>query len=119
MEEQPVFAFPPAHTDQRRVFAYLLKRGIAPRVIRDFISAGLLYEEARFHNCVFVGRDRNGQPVSASKCGTCDWNGSGFKGGIPGSDKLTGFPLLCSPGLDWVTVFEAPIDLMSFFTLYP
>lgn len=118
-EEQPVFALPPAHTDQRRVFAYLQKRGIASQVIRSFISAGLLYEDTPYHNCVFVGRNRTGQPVSASKRGTCDWNGSGFKGGVPGSNKLAGFPLPCSSGLDWVTVFEAPIDLMSFFTLYP
>lgn len=118
-EEQQPFVLPPAHTDQRRVFAYLRKRGIAPQVIRDFINAGLLYEDAPYHNCVFVGKNSSGKPVSASKRGTCDWNGSGFKGGIPGSDKLTGFPLPCSPGSDWVMVFEAPIDLMSFFTLYP
>ena len=30
-KEQVPFALPPAHTDQRRVFAYLQKRGIAPR----------------------------------------------------------------------------------------
>ncbi len=48
-KEKALFALPPAHTDQRRVFAHLQKRGIAPQVIRDFIRAGLLYEDAGYH----------------------------------------------------------------------
>ena len=118
-KEKALFALPPAHTDQRRVFAYLQKRGIAPQVIRDFIRAGLLYEDAGYHNCVFVGREVGGQPRFASKRGTYDLNGSGFKGDVTGSDKSVAFPLSCSTALDWVAVFEAPIDLMSFCTLYP
>ena len=54
-EPPPPFALPLPNTDQRRVFAYLQKRGIAPQVIRRFIQAGLLYEDAEHHNCVFVG----------------------------------------------------------------
>ena len=118
-EEQPVpFALPPPHQDQRRVFAYLRKRGIAPQVIQGFIQAGLLYEEAEHHNCVFVGRDGAGSPVFASKRGTYDLNGSGFKGGVPGSDKEVAFRLPGDPGNDAVLVFEAPIDLMSYCTLH-
>ena len=55
--EKPPFVLPPANPDQRRVFAYLRKRGIAAQVIQRFIDAGLLYEDAQYHNCVFVGRD--------------------------------------------------------------
>lgn len=117
-EEKPAFSLPPPNTDRRRVFAYLQKRGIAVQVIRGFFQAGLLYEDAEHHNCVFVGRDKSGTPVSASKRGSYDLNGAGFKGGIPGSDKETGFPLPCAPDLDWVLVFEAPIDLMSYCTLH-
>lgn len=40
-EERPPFALPPAWHDQRRVFAYLRGRGIAPQVIEGFIGAGL------------------------------------------------------------------------------
>ena len=54
------------------MFAYLQKRGIAPQVIRGFIQAGLLYEDAEHHNCVFVGRNRSGTSVFASKRGTYD-----------------------------------------------
>lgn len=117
-EQLPPFVLPPPNADHRRVFAYLHKRGVAPQVIRAFLHSGLLYEDAEHHNCVFVGKDSLGKAVSASKRGTYDLNGAGFKGGIPGSDKETGFPLPCAPGLDWVLVFEAPIDLMSYLTLH-
>ena len=61
---EPVpFILPPANGEQRRVMAYLKKRGIAPPVIRGFVEAGLLYEEAEHHNCVFVGRNRKNAPV--------------------------------------------------------
>ena len=100
------------------MFAYLQKRGIAPQVIRGFIESGLLYEDSLHHNCVFVGRDGNGKPVFASKRGTYDLGGSSFKRDAPGSDKSVAFRLPCDPALDWVAVFEAPIDLMSFCTLH-
>lgn len=117
-EEKPALVLPIANQDQRRVFAYLQKRGIAPQVIRDFIQAGLLYEDAPHHNCVFVGREVGGKPRFASKRGTYDLDGPGFKGDVTGSDKSVAFPLPCDPALDWVAVFEAPIDLMSFCTMH-
>ena len=116
--EKPAFTLPIPNQDQRRVFAYLQKRGIAPQVIRGFIDSGLLYEDSLHHNCVFVGRDSSGKPVFASKRGTYDLDGSGFKGDAAGSDKNVAFRLPCDPALDWVAVFEAPIDLMSFCTLH-
>ena len=36
------------------------------------MGAGLLYEEAERHNCVFVGRNSGGKPVYAAKRGTYD-----------------------------------------------
>ena len=117
-ESPPPFTLPPPNPDQRRVFAYLQKRGIAPQVIRGFIQTGLLYEDAEHHNCVFVGRNRSGTPVFASKRGTYDRSGPGFKGDVTGSDKNTAFRLPCRPELNAVLVFEAPIDLMSYCTLH-
>ena len=118
-KERVAFVLPPAHTDERRVFAYLSKRGIAPQVIRRFIETKLLYEDAQYHNCVFVGRDGSGQPRFANKRGTYDLNGAGFKGDVAGSNKRIGFRLPCNPEVNGVFVFEAPIDLMSFCTLCP
>lgn len=117
-EERPEFVLPPANPDNRRVFAYLRKRGIASQVIRAFLNAGLLYEDEKYHNCVFVGRDGSGQPKFASKRGTYDRDGVSFKRDVLGSDKSVAFPIPCDPSLPWVLVFEAPIDLMSFCTLH-
>ena len=116
--ERSLFMLPPVSADHRRVFAYLQKRGIAPQVIRAFLRAGLLYEDALHHNCVFVGRDAAGVPRFANQRGTYDLNGPGFKGDVAGSDKRIGFRLPSRPDLDWVLVFEAPIDLMSYLTLH-
>ena len=54
------FSLPTRNADDKRVFAYLRKRGIAVQVIRQFLNAGLLYEDALHHNCVFVGRNESG-----------------------------------------------------------
>lgn len=116
---EPVpFVLPPANEDQRRVTAYLRKRGIAPPVIRGFVEAGLLYEEAGHHNCVFVGRNRENAPAFAAQRGTYDKDGASFRAGVPGSDKDIGFYLPADSDVDRVHVFEAPIDLMSFCTLH-
>ena len=64
------FALPPRNADDRRVFAYLRKRGIAAQVIRQFMNSGSLYEDAVHHNCVFVGRDHTGQAKYAGLRGT-------------------------------------------------
>ena len=116
---EPVpFVLPPANGDTRRVTAYLKKRGIAPAVIRGFVEAGLLYEDEKYHNCVFVGRDKDNKPVFATKRGTYDLDGAGFRGDVTGSDKSIAFRLRCDSAVDRVHVFEAPIELMSFCSLH-
>lgn len=117
-EPPKAFTLPPRNEDDRRVFAYLRKRGIAPQVIRQFMNSGLLYEDAIHHNCVFVGRDSIGQAKYAGLRGTYDRDGKGFRGDVTGSDKNVGFSIPHDPRLDEVRVFEAPIDLMSYLTLH-
>ena len=117
-EAQKPLTLPPRNTDDRREFAYLRKRGIAPQVIRQFLNSGLVYEDAEHHNCVFVGYDRDGKAAFASLRGTYDRDGSGFKGDAAGSDKSIGFRLPYAPDSRTVYVFEAPIDLMSYCTLH-
>lgn len=118
MEPPKPFALPPKNADDRRVYVYLKKRGIAPQVIRGFINAGLLYEDAKHHNCVFVGYAGDGHAAFASLRGTYDRDGSGFKGDAAGSNKSVGFRLPYCPESKSVYVFEAPIDLMSYCTLH-
>ena len=117
-EVQKPFTLPPRNTDDRRVFAYLHKRGIAPQVIRQFLNSGLVYEDAEHHNCVFVGKNSAGQVKYACLRGTYDREGKGFRGDVTGSDKRVGFALPYDRSSDQVLVFEAPIDLMSYLTLH-
>ena len=114
--ERPAFVLPPPNGDNGRVHAYLQGRSVSPGVIDEFIEAGLLYEDAKYHNCVFVGRDGAGKAVFATKRGT--WVGSSFRGDVAGSNKRVAFRIPSDLSSDTVRVFEAPIDLMSWFTLY-
>ncbi len=117
-QEIRTFSLPPANADNRRVTAYLRKRGIAEQVIQNFIDAGLLYEDAKYHNCIFVGKNGAEKPVYAAKRGTYDRDGVSFRGDQTGSDKEIAFRLPCDPKSLRVFVFEAPIDLMSYCTLH-
>ena len=108
--ERKPFSLPQRHANNTRVLAYLQSRGIAKPLILDCIGRGLLYESAKFHNCVFVGRDENGKARFASLRGTL----GGFKCDAEGSDKRFGFLLPPrDPDSDAVAVFEAPIDCLS------
>lgn len=118
ISQKQEFSLPPRNADDRRAFAYLRKRGIAAQVIRQFLNAGLLYEDAVHHNCVFVGKNSAGQVKYASLRGTYDREGKGFRGDVAGSDKRVGFALPYDRSSDQVLVFEAPIDLMSYLTLH-
>lgn len=117
-ESSKPFGLPPRNEDDRRVFAYLRKRGIAPQVIRQFWNAGLLYEDAVHHNCVFVGKGSAGQVKYAGLRGAYDQDGKGFRGDVTGSDKNTGFSISHDPRPDRVFVFEAPIGRVSYLTLH-
>lgn len=117
--EEPVkpFALPPANKDMRRVFAYLIKhRSIARDVVAHFAKAGLLYEDAEYHNAVFVGTDVEGVPRHAHKRSANSY-GKAFRLNVEGSDPRYSFHYV---GTDRsLYVFEAPIDMLSFITLYP
>ena len=111
------FELPPAHSNMRRVYAYLVKRRHIDReVIATFATAGLLYEDAEYHNCVFVGRDENGIARHAHKR-SVNSVGKAFRINVEGSLPQYSFHHIGSS--DSLYVFEAPIDLLSFVTLYP
>lgn len=117
-EEPPKsFALPPAHSDMRRVFAYLVKhRQIDREVVSAFARKKLLYEDAKYHNAVFVGVDENGVPRHAHKRSTNSL-GKSFRINVEGSNPKHSFHYL--GGDDSIYVFEAPIDLLSYISLHP
>jgi len=84
-------------------------------VISHFAKAKTLYEDAQYHNAVFVGADENGAPRHAHKRSTLTI-GEPYRGNVAGSDSRYGFNHI---GInDRLYVFEAPIDMLSFITLH-
>lgn len=110
-----IFQLPPKHADTRRVFAYLCSRGIDPEIINHCIKSGQLYEDAKRHNCVFVGFEGD-TPRYAALRGTLSQ--SVFVGEVPGSDKQFSFAVPLKAGNNHtVCVFESAIDALSYLTL--
>lgn len=115
-KKRPEFILPPAAVNSRRVFAYLLKRGISRGVIEACVRAGILYESADYHNAVFVGRDETGTARYAFLRGTYT-RGEPFKAEVPGSDKRFCFLLPPKGKTNRVAVYEAAIEPMAHLTL--
>ena len=108
---------PEKNKDNKRVIAYLCKsRGIDINVVNYFIKNNRLYESKDNHNCVFVTYDENEKPVYAFLRGT--GINKSFKLDVKGSRKQEAFPLY-RKGSDKVLAFEAPIDMLSYMTLFP
>ena len=117
-EEPPKpFALPPPNADMRRVYAYLMKqRRVSREVVTHFARSGLLYEDAQYHNAVFVGTDEHGAARHAHKRGLYT-QGKSFRGNVEGGDPRCSFHWFGHSGR--LYVFEAPIDLLAFLTLNP
>ncbi|WP_417110557.1 AAA family ATPase [Hominenteromicrobium sp.] len=97
-----------------RAIQYLCEsRGISKQLAQAFLLSGDIYEDAKRHSVVFVGRDRSGIPRYAHVRGTAD----PFRQDVAGSDKS--YPFRYEGKGDQLFVFEAPIDLLSFLCLYP
>ncbi|WP_270810006.1 DUF3991 and toprim domain-containing protein [Hungatella effluvii] len=123
-EPQRPFELPPASPNMRRTFAYLLKvRYLDNSVITAFVKAGLLFESLenskdgakQYHNAIFVGRNKEGTAKHAHKKGIYTY-GQGFRGNLPSSDPKFSFHWTGTS--DMLYVFEAPIDLLSYISLY-
>lgn len=116
-EEPKPFELPPANSDMRRVYAYLVKRrGIDRDIVTAFARAKLLYEDAEYHNAVFVGTDADGVARHAHKRSTSS-EGKAFRLNVEGSNPKHSFHHIGTDGR--LYVFEAPIDLLSYITLNP
>jgi len=110
------FELPEVNADMRRVFAYLTKqRFINPQIISHFAHEHKIYEDKQFHNVVFVGTDENGVPKQASVRSTISF-GKPFRITVAGSDTNYSFSHFGND--EKLFVFEAPIDMLSFITLY-
>ena len=116
-KEKAEFILPPENKTMFRVFAYLTKqRFIAGQVVSHFAHAHTLYEDVQHHNAVFVGLDETGVSKQASRRSTSTY-GKTFKNTVEGSDTKYSFAHFGES--DKLFVFESPIDMMSFITIYP
>ena len=112
-QDSPQFRLPSRSPDNRTARTYLTAaRRIDEDVTGFFFASGDIYEDAAYHNAVFVGRDEDGIPRYAHSKGTA----GNFRLDVKGSDKAFNF---CYRGEgERLFVFEAPIDLFSFLCLF-
>lgn len=117
-KEEPKVLIPPKKNDtMKRVYAYLMKKRYIDRDILSFFARqGTLYESAEHHNAVFAGVDKEGNIRHIHNKGTCS-DGRSFRMNEDGSDSSYGFGYAGEGNK--LYVFEAPIDFLSFLTLYP
>jgi hypothetical protein len=116
-KEREPFELPPKNDNMRRVYAYLIKQRCIDRdVLYHFAHRGLIYEDSQYHNAVFVGIDKDGTARHSHKKST-SLNDSSFRANQTGSEAAFSFHHIGQS--DTVYTFEAPIDMLSFISLYP
>lgn len=96
-----------------RVQRYLQGRGIDPEIIRYCIDYKLLFETEQYHNCLFLGYDKDGTVRYGALRGTI----GSYKGDLTGSSKRYSFCLAPRGGTEEIHVFEAAIDALSYASL--
>ena len=108
------FKVPKAAENNNRVYKYLCDtRYIDKEVVDEFVKMGLIFEDKEYHNAVFVGKDGNGKIRHIHKRAT---NSSDFKGNAESSNASCSFNW--KGNSERLFVFEAPIDMLSYITLY-
>ena len=112
-KEMKSLVLPQRSETTNRLLCYLTKeRFIARDVVDYFIKAQTLYEDAKYHNCVFVGLDEDGVP---RHCHIRSTTGN-YKRTESGSQAEYSFHH--NGESEWLFVFEAPIDVLAFITLH-
>lgn len=115
-KKEPVpFRLPDRNANMKRAFGYLVNtRGISRELVHSFAHEGLIYESAKYHNAIFVGIDKDGVPKNAHKRSTT--SNRRWRGSQPGSDNR--YPFSWHGKSNRVFLFEAPIDMLSYMSLY-
>ncbi|MFI3174768.1 MAG: DUF3991 and TOPRIM domain-containing protein [Bacillota bacterium] len=109
------FVLPTKNCDDKRLYAYLCKsRLIQKEVVDFFVKEGTIYQEEKYGNVVFLGKNQEGEIKSATKRGT--HSEVQYRSTVAGSDTNYGFCHRVENSKELV-IFEAPIDLLSYATL--
>jgi len=116
-KERKPFLLPSSMSNNLRIIKYLTEeRGLSEDTVKWFIDRKLVYESEPYHNVVFIGYDNEGKAKFASMRGIYDHDGKAFKCDVAGNDKRFAFHVEAEHS-DTVLVFEAAIDLMSYFEM--
>ena len=112
-KEMKSLVLPQRSETTNRLLCYLTKeRFIAHEVVEYFVNTKTLYEDAKYHNCVFIGLDENGV---SRHCHIRSTSGN-YKRTESGSQAEYSFHH--DGESEWLFVFEAPIDMLAFITLH-
>ncbi len=112
-KEEKTLALPKPNVNMNRVYAYLMQeRFIDREIISHFTHEHTLYEDEKYHNCIFIGKDEDGIPKHCHRRST---SGS-FKQTESGSQAEHSFHH--NGESEWLFVFEAPIDMLAFLSLH-
>lgn len=103
---------PEFNADICKVRRYLKSRGIDDTVIDYCHKAQILHEDAKYHNCVFLGFDGDTPKYGAARSTVSD-----FKMDLRGSDKRFSFFIPAESETQTVHLFESAIDLLSYASL--
>lgn len=115
-EVKEISELPEKADNYRRLFAYLAKtRRIDPSIIQDMINDGKLYQEKEHNNCVFLGKNKEGEVKYCLRVGTNSF--IGYKGEIEGSNKAYSVDLCASSDSPKLYIYESIIDAMSHATI--
>lgn len=107
------FILPEKAESNDKIFSYLRGRGISKDIIDECINKGLIYQEKKYNNVVFVGYDEKNRARYASLRGI---TATRFLGEAYCSDKSYSFRLNSVVKNNTVHLFECAIDLLSYAT---
>ena len=107
------FRLPIPAEGNKRLYAFLSKRGISKTVITYCTEHKLIYQDEKHGNVVFVGYDDRNIPRCASLRST---GYRLYRGEVPGSRKEYMFRIV-NDEAEEAHLFEAPLDLLSYATL--
>lgn len=112
-DAQKELILPEKNATSYRMERYLTGRGISMNVIKYCEEKGLLYEDGKYHNAVFLGFDGD-KPAYAFCRGTGDKK---VMIEARGSRKEHSFRMMAEEKNTQVHVFEAAIDALSYASL--
>lgn len=113
-KESKEVVIPKKSNTNKEAIEYLINRGIDEEIINYCIEKGLIYQEDKTKNVVFVGYD-NEYKIRYAGCRST--NKKRILRDAKGSSKEFSFRLLSDTKNDSIHIFESAIDLLSYATL--